>query len=192
MRATSLMLLTCGLIAVSSPSWGQAFVPAPNATHKVDLDTTAGTFSIWSADDLLGVSAVRATFAVRRMGTDKRWAPAFRFALKNADESLSFRLIGTKPKEPILVRMTYWKGGKPVSEGAFLTTMMMDEVADLDIDWDPSGVVVFRLRSPQALTINAKGEAHRARMESPPTSLEISASTGELEVKSLRLGATKP
>lgn len=191
MRRMTTILLACGVLGAGpAAAWAGPFAPAPLGSHRVDLDTAAGAFSIWSTDDLTGVNALRATFSMRQARTDKQWAPTFRFALKNGDESIEFRGAGGKPKQPLVLMLTHRKGGKVVSEESFMTFLMVDEVADLEIDWQPSGLVVVRLKSPQSLSISPTGERHEMRMGAAPAGLEISASTGELEVSSLRLGAS--
>lgn len=191
MQRTTMILLAWGLLtAPPASALAGPFAPVPRGSHKVDLDTAAGAFSIWSTDDLTGVNALRATFSMRQARIDKQWAPAFRFALTNGDEAVEFRGLGGKPKHPMVLMLTHRKGGQVVSEEAFMTFLMVDEVADLEIDWQPSGLVVVRLKSPQSLSISPTGETHEARMNAAPTGLQISASTGELEVSSLRLGVS--
>lgn len=192
MRAVTAFLVGFGLLGLPMTASAQTFTAVAHGSHKIDLDTAAGAFSIWSTDDLSGVTAVRATFAMRQMRADKRWAPSFRFAVAAGDEVVELRAFGGKPNQPMILQLTHRKGAQTVSEELFMTFLMADDVADLEIDWTAAGNVIVRLKSPQSLAISATGEQHEARLSTMPTRLEISASTGELEVKSLKLGAIAP
>ena len=179
--------------AIANAATAQSFTPAPNTGQLVDLDTAAGSFSVWRATDLNGLNAAHVQFAFQQMRSDPKWAASFHYALQNGDEAIQMQFLGSTKTGPIMVgSLRHLKGGKTVSEEAFLLPIKVGEVCDLDIDWTSSGEVAFHLKSPEAVSVSPAGETHKATMSAAPTALQVSASTGELEVKSFQLGRLTP
>ena len=185
------MLTTTGLcLAAAQPLSAATFTAAPHAQHMIDLDTAPGHFSVWNANDLSGLNAVRAHFRVSAVARDNKWGPIFRFQLKRGDELVQVSLMGFPGKKPLLIQLDHSKGGVTQPPEAFVTFMQVEELADLEIDWTADGQVTFTLKSPESLQVSPQGERHMARLSGTPTGFSIVGSTGEIEVQSLGLGTS--
>ena len=184
------MCLAAPLIIGGAAS-AETFKPLPNATHMVDLDTGNGSFSVWEARDLSGANTLRARFRVNRTGTDKKWAPTFKFRLHDGDKWVGFVVLGLPGKTPLIPSVERSDGPKDKPE-LFLTFMQVGEVADLTLKWTQNGAVAINLRSPQSLSTSPTGETHTADLGKLPTKFSLIGSTGEIEVMSLELGTTSP
>ena len=188
MRMTMIALLCAAAV---QPLAAATFTAAPHTQHKIDLDTAPGHYSLWEADDLTGLNAVRAHFRVRIAAKDPQWGPVFRFQVQRGDELAQVTLLGFAGKKPILLQLDQrlQAGEQPKSE-MFATGTQIGEELDLEIDWTPDGEISFTIRSPQSLLLSAQGERHTTKLSGAPTKFSILGSTGEIEVQSLALGTT--
>ncbi|HEY3813514.1 MAG TPA: hypothetical protein VGL66_09830 [Caulobacteraceae bacterium] len=180
-------------MAIANAASAQSFTSATNTAQALDLDSAAGSFSVWRATDLTGVNAAHIRFDFPQMRSDPKWAPGFHYALQSGDEIVQITFVGSTKTGPIMVgTLEHLKGGKTVSSEDFLMPINASEECGLDIDWSPANEVAFHLKCPEMVKVSPTGETHKATMSSAPTAFQISGSTGELEVKSLQLGHLTP
>lgn len=176
---------------ISSAATAETFKPLPNASHMVDLDTGNGAFSLWEARDLSNANTVRARFRINRVGTDKKWAPVFKFRLHEGEKWVAFVVTGFAGKAQLIQSVARSDGPTDKPE-LFLTFMQVGEIADVTLRWNQGGTVTMNLRSPQSVAASATGETHTAELGKVPTKFSLLGSTGEIEVLSLEFGTTSP
>jgi hypothetical protein len=143
---------------------------------------------VWDAKDLTGTNAAHIHFRVNQVRPDRKWAPSFGFALKRGTESVAVKLLGLPGKNLLVVSLEH-SGAQPEQ---FLLPTQVSEENDLEIVWTPSGEVGFTLRNAKTAAVSANGEKHTGKLAGAPEMIEISSSTGELEVMSFALGTDAP
>lgn len=192
MRRVFMAAMTAAFIggaATAAPAG--TFTPAPNGRQMFDLDTAAGAYSLWQKDDLAGLGAARISFALRQVRPDPGWVANFQFALTRGDDRVTVSGVYVKHQDAFVVALKRMKGLTVLSEQRFETALKIDEVNSLDLDWDPSGKVTAVLR-PAASADPAAGERLEAQLPAAVTGMQVSNSTGELEVTALAFGVTAP
>lgn len=187
MAAMAAVLVTGAATAASAGT----FMPAPNGRQMFDLDTAAGAYSLWQKDDLAGHSAARISFALRQVRPDPGWVANFQFALTQGEDRVTVSGVYVKHQDAFVVALKRMKGLTVLSEQRFETLLKLDEVNSLDLDWDPSGKVTAVLR-PGASADAGVGERLEAQLPAAVAGMQVSNSTGELEVTSLAFGVTAP
>ncbi len=93
------------LLVVSGAANAETFTPAPNASYALDLDTKDGNYSIWSANDLTGLNALRAHVTFARKGTHERFAPSFTVVVAGATREARLAVIAA----PIADRSSFMR-----------------------------------------------------------------------------------
>jgi len=188
---SGLIGLALAFASLATAASGAQFKPAPNQTFTLDLDTQAGNFSLWRADDISRLDALRADIAFVRWRDDPKWAPSFHIDLVNGPESVNFTVIADREKNRLYTTLETWRGGKQLAQELYVFGPVLGEKFSLDLNWAADGTVtaVVRDRAAQAM----KGfERHVAKLGSAPTSLQIFNSTGEVKFDALQLGRTPP
>lgn len=180
-----------GLAVSGAAAHAAEFTPAPNQSFTVDLDTQAGNFSLWRAEELNGVNAVRSQITFVRLGTDPKWSPMFRVSLVRGTERVAFSVTGLPGKNLLIPMLTTTRDSKKMGDDIYVMTPQVGERFGLEIDWTPDGAVSVMIRDKAAQEISGF-ERHVGKLSGPPTSLEISGSTGEVEFKPLKLGRATP
>ncbi|NEX93733.1 hypothetical protein [Caulobacter sp. 17J65-9] len=188
-RTTGAVCLLAALLFGNAASAGE-FKAAPNASYVVDLDTPDGNFSLWQADDLTGLNALRTNVTFARLGKDKTYAPHFAVALENDKGRVVLGASVLKGKV-MIVTLTTWQGDKQTAQEMFMLPPEPSETFALDLDWTPDGVVTAVIHSQATKDMNGF-ERHQARLDGAPARLEITGSTAEVEFKPLKLGSTTP
>lgn len=186
-----LLLLTLLLLTVSvfssTTSTAQEFVPAPNQTYYLDLDTKDGAYSTWRLEDATSITRLRATIRVPRLGKDANWVPAFTFTLENreagqetAKHTASVQLYAGDRKPPLVFRVIQRDGETSSTAGGFNKTVKLNEDVEIEMDWG----------SGNTLVIKVDGEVRKIPISWVVTRVVFSASTGELKCAPLVLGHT--
>jgi hypothetical protein len=158
------------------------FTPAPNLGNTVlDLDAPTGKYSAWKISDLKSINAMRSTLKVRRLVEGPKWLPTFTIILANADESLTLEISTPARQPPLEIHLVHRKGEQIVENLPFSSLIEIDQKLDVAIDWTEAGTITVRLGSRETLM---------STFRSPPTSIQFSASTGEVEFNPLKLGHT--
>lgn len=176
-----------GMLLGPSAVAAETFTPGPGQTYLLDLDTADGNFSVWRADDLQGANALRAKVTFARLGLDKRWSPNFQVRVGDASMTVGLTVVGVKNKVLVTTLRTLRDNKVVGKEESFLLGPEPGETFDLEIDWDASGRIAFLIRDRAAKAINGF-ERHEARLDGPPTRVEIVGSTGEVLFDPLQLG----
>jgi hypothetical protein len=178
-------------LGLASHVQAETFRPLPNTAALIDLDTGDGNFSAWEAQDLSGANGLRAHFRINRLGTNKKWAPTFKFKLGNGQKSVSFSITGLAGKKLLIPSIKHSASAQAKDE-IFVTFLEVGQTADLTMTWTVGGGVTINLRSPQSLATSQTGETHTAKLGSAPDKFSLTGSTGEIEVMSFQLGTTAP
>jgi hypothetical protein len=166
------------------PSSAPSFVPAPGQRFSLDLDTAPGASSNWQHHDLGSLSALRATIRVPRIGRDAKWAPSFSVWLEKADAKQALDRVGIQfvsfgQKLPLITRMVQFQAGKLAQTENSEKTLNLSEKVTVEIMW----------ATPHVVTINiGDSESHTLNIPWSIDSVEVSASTGEMQVDPLVLG----
>lgn len=170
-----------------------AFTPAANSSFLVDLDTPDDHMALWQADDLTGMTALRAQMTVRGVIDKGKRNPTFVVQLENDKGSVSFMAF-TKPGKSMLVALGIVKQGDSSvdqgTNGIFTSIFEVGETVDLAIDWTADGKVSIVLKDKTSAKIGGQGfERHVYELAGgAPTRMKIMAMSGEVEFKDLRLG----
>jgi hypothetical protein len=149
----------------------------------LDFDTGNGKFSAWQIHDLGAINSLHTTLQVHRLGDDPKWAPTFTITVANAGEKVIFQILSATRQPPLIMHLASYSGDKVAEDQNFTTTIGLDEKLDVSIDWTAAGIVTVRLGG---------GETRTLALKTPPTSLEITGSTGEVEFNPLRIGHAGP
>ena len=169
-----------------------AFTPAPNSSFLVDLDTPDDHIALWEADDLTGLTALRAKMTVRNVVAKGVRNPTFVVQLENDKGDVTF-MVFTKPGKSLMVPLgTVHQGDANLDQGAnsvFVSTFEVGETVDLAIDWTADGKVAIVLKDKAAAKIGQGWERHEYQLPGgAPTRIKIMAISGEVEFKDLKLG----
>jgi hypothetical protein len=146
---------------------------------------------VWRAEDLTGLNALRSQVTFARLGTDRQWAPSFHVTLGAGPARVTFGVTGLKDKNLLLTTLETWQGDKQVSQELYVMMPTPGERFVLELDWSPDGTVTALIRDKAAQQI-AGFERHVAKLSGPPTTLSITGSTGEVELRPLQLGTSAP
>ena len=153
--------------------------PAARAEHTlIDLDTAPGNYSVWRVTDLKASSiAFIATFA--KVQKHERWAPRYAVTLSDGKgHSVVFggTYVGSKTPQ---ASVTLLGGGtKTVLSAESILMLNLEEHYTVRLEWTDGSVKV---------TVNGKQKEYKIGFA--PSEIEISSSTGELEVKDIQFGA---
>lgn len=170
-----------------------AFTPAANSSFLVDLDTPDDHIALWEADDLTGLTALRAQMTVRGVIAKGKRNPTFVVQLENDKGDVAFMAF-TKPGKALLIPMGMVHEGDADKDqgmnGLFVSTFEVGETVDLAIDWNADGKVAIVLKDKASAKIGGQGyERHEYQLPGgAPTRIKIMAISGEVEFKNLQLG----
>ena len=187
-------LLMTGAVSLvaGQPLAAAPFKAAPHTRQMTDLDTAPGHFSVWTAQDLDGINAIRLRFRINAVAKDpdKKWAPIFRFQLKRGDQVVQLSLTGFAGKTPLLLQFQQVSGRTTTSDEQIPALMQVGELADLAIDWSADGKASFLLKSADPSSPIAQGRVYTGQLAGSPSEFTILGSTGEIEVQSIELGTS--
>jgi hypothetical protein len=177
-----LVLVAVGAWLAGAPAaYGQTFIPAPNQGFSADLDTMEGSYSVWIKRDLGSLSALHATIEVARLGKGGRWVPAFGFWVLTGDgkgRKFGVQVIAEAWASPMPAYTSL--EGKPQTNLHVRQKIALGQKTDLDMDWGTPGKLLYRF-----------GDANWEEVPLPSEvrGIEISASSGELDLQSVVLGS---
>jgi len=181
------LIAACLTLFVAQSAEAQSFVPSPNASFLLDLDTQSGSYSLWRVNDMAGVNAVRARVTFARKGVDRQYAPSFQIRIGNGDQDALLSVVALSNSGPLIIRSSLSQGQQHSQEETFLLTPVFREVFNLDIDWTPAGVVTFTVHSQAAQAVNGY-ERHQVTLSRAPTVISANGSTGEVTFDPIQLG----
>lgn len=181
----------CLALCLANGAEAQTFVAAPNGSFLLDLDSQAGNYSIWRANDITGVNAVRAHVTFARKGTDARYAPSFQIRVGNSGEDALLSVVAAPNSGPLIVQTALSRGQQQTAQEVFVLTPVFQESFDLDVDWTDAGVVTFTVHSRAAQAVNGY-ERHQVTLSAPPTRFGANGSTGEVTFDPIQLGHVGP
>ncbi len=191
MKQTVSIALVAALIGttVNHSARAQSFAPAASANYTMDLDTQNGNFSVWQVNDLSAINALRSNVTIARLGQDPKWAPTFLIMLNSDAGRAELHISGLDGR--LILTAESWVGEEQMQSEVFLLPPEIAETFGLDVDWSPDGSVVFVVRDKAAGKVNGY-ERHVISLMGPPTTLEITSSTGQLKLDQVKLGRTTP
>ncbi len=186
LRLSGTLVAAC-LVFVGQSAAAQSFAPSPNGSFLLDLDTQSGSFSVWRANEIAGVNAVRAHVTFARKGVDRQWAPTFQIRLSNESHDAVLSFVAVPNSGPLIVQASLVQGQQQSEQQTFLLTPTFQEAFDIDIDWTPAGVVTFTVHSQAAQAVNGY-ERHQVTISGPPNTISATCSTGEVTFNPIQLG----
>jgi len=176
---------------LGNPSPAPGFVRAPGHMIYLDLDTQSGRNSVWRPEDIGSSSALYARFKVMRLGTDRFWRPSFWFGLRSK-ANVSDRaggVVGLRVSSiggidgPLAFQIQNVRGGKLLERHILNARAALNQQIGITIDWKTPHWVTFEL---------SDGETQRMYIPWTVAAVNVSASTGELEIDPLELGTLGP
>lgn len=159
------------------------FTPAAHSSFDLDLNSEAGHYSHWESSDLSEINALRASATVRRLGDDPRWAPAFNFAVVSDSDEYMVQIVSADRATLTGATIKHLVSGRVVDTQNWGFVAAMNQALEVRIDWTASGLVSFSAGGREAPPMQLAG---------PVKTIEINSSTGELNLRDVRLGATAP
>jgi hypothetical protein len=200
-RSASILAVLAAGLGFSTPA-GAAdapaplFTAAPGATFLLDQDTPDYSMSVWQAQDLKGVNAIRAKMTVRRLASGAKMNPTFGIMFENGADTAIFQVF-TRPGKTLMIPVVSEekdhteKAG--LAGGVFLSSFEGGdhaETVDLAIDWTDAGVITITLRDKASAAINDFERESVTLRGGPPTSLKFIGGNGEVEYNPVQLGHT--
>ena len=174
-----------GLIAVALASIrvsAAELQPMPGLTGMVlDLDTNAGSYSVWRTEIPETVNAIETTTQVHRLGHSDRWAPAIGISVRGKSHRVTFQIVTPSRKVPLELHLALQNmpSGTTIIDTAFATHLDVDEKLSVTIYWTQNGLVTASL---------ANGESVQQSLGEPAASLEFANGTSEVKFDPLLLG----
>jgi hypothetical protein len=158
---------------------GFAIAPklAISETTLIDLDTASGAYSVWRQSGLTSRSvSFVSTFANTRI--DKKWAPRYTIHLEDSDRnSITFSVTFPPGYPPMAEAALSSSGNKTILTPEPNLAMPVGDPCTVQLEWGDGSV---------KLTVDGKVQEYKVGFT--PTQIELSASTGELEVKNITFG----
>ena len=162
-----------------TPAAAQTFTPAPGpGTLILDSAKQNGNAATWKIDSLGSVNAIRTNLWVHRLDYDPFKTPSFTIAFSGDDYKVVFNVFSKNFKPPLSVQLEYWVDGKFIKVLPFSATLNRDQNLDVAIDWTADGNV----------TVQAGGETKTIYLGAPVSSVEFSASVGEIDFAPFKVG----
>ena len=162
-----------------NPASADSFRPAPGpSTLILDSNTQSGNAATWKIGDLGSVNAVRASVRVHRLDYDPFKTPSFTITLSGDAYKVVFNILSTNFRPPLAMRLEHWVDGKFWQQQSFSAALKLDENLDVAIDWTANGNV----------TVQAGNETRTIYLGAPVTSVEFSASVGEVDFAPFKVG----
>lgn len=180
------LVIVCAAFAAAALGWNPAsaepFTPAPGpGTLILDSSRQNGNAATWKIDDLGSINAVRTSVRVHRLDYDPFKTPSFAVTLSGDDYKVVFNIFSKNFKPPLSLQLEHWVDGKFWQQRPFSTALKLDENLDVAIDWAADGNV----------TVQAGGETQTFYLGAPATSLEFSASVGEIQFAPFKVGRVR-
>jgi hypothetical protein len=165
-----------------NPASAETFAPAPGpATLTLDSSGQNGNVHTWKIDDLGAINAVRATVRVHRLDYDPFKAPSFAVTLSGDDYKVVFDILSKNFRPPLSLQLEHWVDGKFWQQQSFSAALKLDENLDVAIDWTADGNV----------TVRAGTETKTMYLGAPVSSVEFSASVGEVDFAPFKVGRVR-
>ena len=162
-----------------NPASADSFRPAPGpSTLILDSNTQSGNAATWKIGDLGSVNAVRASVRVHRLDYDPFKTPSFTITLSGDAYKVVFNILSTNFRPPLAMRLEHWVDGKFWQQQSFSAALKLDETLDVAIDWTADGNV----------TVQAGTETKTMYLGAPVSSVEFSASVGEIDFAPFKVG----
>ena len=183
MRFALLASLVCFALSGAGSAAQAAGVFVPLNHRSLTLDAAPGHHKDEVVTLNSDTSVLRAHVVLKQLKQDPKWLPSFRWAVKNADHEVAFKIISKQSKLNAALRL--YVGGDKKKGIRFDFEPRKDQPFDLEIHWTAAGKVTAAVIAGKAR------EEHHLDLGLPPKSLELSASTGQVEMAPLELGRFK-
>jgi hypothetical protein len=147
--------------------------------HTFDLDVPEGHTSSWAIDNLGGANRLEADLEIRELRRDVRWRPRFNLMLRAADWDIVLSMIQRSDDRHVTVSVILMRRGRIAGQQSLDGWRLQKGGRfQLSMDWSTPGV----------LAIASMGtDRGRFELDFVPTSLRVSASTGQLVGHTIRL-----
>lgn len=190
MKSKMIATAIAATLLLGSTAQAAEFMPAPNASYVLDLDTPDNSMSQWQLNDLSGIGALRARATFVRIGKKTQFGPATMILLSNDRSEVRLTFLLT-PKGAMAM-LSAERGETDLGHALFLAPIDPKETFGLEIDWTPEGRVVVRITTEAVKALGGQGfELHEVTMDGAPTQIQIFGGGSETEFKPLTLGAVR-
>ena len=167
------LAVVLALLSVSAPGL------LSQSQHSFDLDVPAARSSYWAIKDLGTANRLEADLEIIELRRDSQWRPTFQVELGAGDRTVAIRVVQERGDRDMVVSIMASERGKVTGEQILKGWRVeRGQRFQFTLDWSTAN----------ALLVSSSGtERGRFTLGFVPTSLRVSASTGELFGHSIRL-----